>query len=311
MKPNYGVVVGRFQVNDLHDGHMELFRQVSARHNGAVIVFVGKNQCGLNQTDPLDFPVRRAMIQAKFPNFIVMPLTDKRTDEEWSHDLDAAIDAVTSGAASVTLYGGRDSFVPHYKGKFTPVELALSVESQRVSGTDIRNALSNKVFESPEFRAGMIYFSTHRWPDNVSCVDVAIFNDDYTKVLLGQKPGEESVGWRFIGGHYEKKDGDYDACAKKEVMEETGLDLVTLEYVGTANIADWRYASPDQFVTTVFYRGRAMTSLARAKDDIKNAQWFDWAGLQAGAFIPEHRVLYEMLQARMNKEKVNAASTKA
>ncbi len=40
MKPSYGVIVGRFQVNDLHDGHMELFRQVRSRHK-TVVVFIG------------------------------------------------------------------------------------------------------------------------------------------------------------------------------------------------------------------------------------------------------------------------------
>ena len=50
-KPSYGICVGRFQVNDLHEGHMELFRQISARHNG-VIVFVGKAPAGLTQDNP-------------------------------------------------------------------------------------------------------------------------------------------------------------------------------------------------------------------------------------------------------------------
>jgi len=77
MRPSYGIIIGRFQVNDLHDGHMELFRQVRARHSG-VIVFVGVHPAGLTKDNPLDFPTRKAMIQAKFPEFTVLPLMDTR-----------------------------------------------------------------------------------------------------------------------------------------------------------------------------------------------------------------------------------------
>ena len=162
-KPSYGVVVGRFQVNDLHDGHMELFRQVRFRHSG-VIVFVGVAPAGLTKDNPLDFPARKAMIQAKFPEFTVLPLVDTHSDDSWSSALDAAINAVVAGQAEVVLYGGRDSFVPHYNGRYTPVELALPIETQNVSGTDIRREFANKVIESPEFRAGMIYAAAHLWP---------------------------------------------------------------------------------------------------------------------------------------------------
>lgn len=303
MKPDYGVIVGRFQVNDLHDGHKELFRQVKARHS-AVIVFIGVNGAGyLNQNNPLDFPTRRAMIQAKY-DFTVLPLKDRRTDEEWSRELDNAIADVTTGAASVTLYGGRKSFVPHYHGRYAPVELALPIETQKVSGTDIRDAISNQVIESPEFRAGMIYAAAHRWPEALPCVDIAILNDDETQVLLAQKPEETGLGlWRFVGGHYERhKHANWEAAAREEAMEETGLDLITLEQVaGGIPIRDWRYSEPDGIVTTLF-KGRAMTSLAKARDDVAKVQWFTIANLTESYFIPEHRVLFGYLISEPKKK---------
>jgi bifunctional NMN adenylyltransferase/nudix hydrolase len=184
-KPSYGIVVGRFQVNDLHDGHMELFRQVRARHSG-VIVFVGVHPAGLTKDNPLDFETRRRMIQAKFPEFTVLPLADVRNDEMWSELLDKAISSVVT-FGDVTLYGGRDSFVPHYKGRFTPVELTLPLALQKLKGTDIRRYVSNTVIESPEFRAGMIYAAAHLWPVLLPTVDIAIFTTDYVNILLGRK----------------------------------------------------------------------------------------------------------------------------
>jgi bifunctional NMN adenylyltransferase/nudix hydrolase len=291
--PSYGVVVGRFQVNDLHDGHMELFRQVRARHN-AVIVFVGVSPGGLSRNNPLDFPTRRAMIQAKFSKFTVLQLPDCRTDKEWSRNLDREI-ASLIGPGSATLYGGRSSFTPHYEGRFSPVELALSIGTQKVSGTDVRTEFSNNVIESAEFRAGLIYAAYHRWPETLPCVDIAILNDDETELLLGQKVGETQ--WRFIGGHYERtKHPTWEAAARAEVLEETGLDLITLEYVGGCPIADWRYAdSSDHGIATVFFKGRAMTKLAKAQDDINQVQWFKIGRLTPDIFIPEHRILLEQL----------------
>jgi bifunctional NMN adenylyltransferase/nudix hydrolase len=303
MRPDYGVIVGRFQVNDLHDGHMELFRQVRARHS-VVIVFVGLNPGGLSQNDPLDYAARRAMIQAKFPDFIVLPLPDCRTDEEWSHSLDTVIGSVI-GPGTATLYGGRNSFVPHYSGKLSPVELAMPLETMKITGTDIRKEFSNKVIESPEFRAGMIYAAYHRWPEVLPCVDVAVFSSDESELLLGQKTGESQ--WRFIGGHYEKKHGSFEAAAKAEVMEETGLDLISLEYVGSSNIDDWRYnASPDHNLATVFYKGRSMTKGGKAKDDVAQVRWFKFDTLTENDLIPEHRVLFATLKGKA----IHAATAK-
>jgi bifunctional NMN adenylyltransferase/nudix hydrolase len=296
MKPSYGVIVGRFQVNDLHDGHMELFRQVRSRHNG-VIVFVGVHPAGISVNHPLDFPVRKAMIQAKFPEFTVLPLKDTRTDELWSTALDAAIDSVITGTAAVTLYGGRDSFVPHYKGHYTPVELALPIETQKVSGTDIRNEFANKVIESPDFRAGMIYASAHQYPVVYPTVDVAIFSTDYTELCLGRKPTDPKNKWRFIGGFAEKTRPTYEADARTEALEEASADTGVMEYIGSANIPDWRMAGlPDKGIKTTFFATTVMSMMIKAGDDIEEVKWFKVNRLTADDFVDTHQVLYAMLR---------------
>lgn len=292
MKPSYGVIVGRFQVNDLHDGHMELFRQVRARHK-TVVVFVGVHPAGLTVDHPLDFPTRKAMIQAKFPEFIVLPLRDTHDDQSWSDQLDYALSGVAD-FGDITLYGGRDSFVPHYSGRFKPVELALPIETQRVSGTDIRNAISNQVVESPEFRAGMIYAAAHLWPVLLPCVDIAIFNSDYTEVLLGKRASESK--YRFVGGHAEKRHGSYEYGARCEVLEEAGLDANKMEYVGSAVIPDWRYNTPDRGVMTAFFATTTMSMGARAGDDIDEVRWFSMEKITTNDVVDTHANLLMMLK---------------
>jgi bifunctional NMN adenylyltransferase/nudix hydrolase len=295
MKPSYGVIVGRFQVNDLHDGHMELFRQVRSRHSG-VIVFIGQHPAGLSKNHPLDFPTRKAMIQAKFPEFTVMPLMDARTDEQWSSALDSAIASVITGESSVTLYGGRDSFVPHYKGRYEPRELALPIETQKISGTMLREEYANKVIESPEFRAGMIYAAAHQYPVCYPTVDVAIFSTDYTELLLGRKPSDPKNKWRFIGGFAEKSRPTYAQDARTEMMEEAGLDGSEMEYIGSAVIPDWRMNVPDKAIKTTFFATTTMSMGARAGDDIEEVKWFKVNQLALDNFVDTHHPLYILLR---------------
>ncbi len=292
MKPSYGVIVGRFQVNDLHDGHMELFRQVRSRHK-TVVVFIGVHPAGLTVDHPLDYPTRKAMIQAKFPEFIVLPLRDTADDPSWSAQLDYALSSVAD-FGDITLYGGRDSFVPHYTGRYKPVELTLMPEIAAIKGTDIRNNISNRVIDSPDFRAGMIYAAAHLWPVQLTCVDNAIFNTDYTEILLGRRTTEKK--WRFIGGHAEKKHGSYEAGARSEVIEEASTDPNAMEYIGSTVIPDWRYNTQDRAVMTAFFATTVMSMSAKGADDIGEVKWFKVDKLSASEIVDTHQVLYTMMK---------------
>ena len=77
-KPGLGVVIGRFQVPELHDGHRHIITQAS-KHQRA-LVFVGIHPNLLTRDHPLDYPFREAMIKSEFPNVMVAPLSDQPTD---------------------------------------------------------------------------------------------------------------------------------------------------------------------------------------------------------------------------------------
>lgn len=291
---SYGVIVGRFQVNDLHDGHLELFRQVKARHDG-VIIFVGVHPAGLSKMHPLDFEVRRRMIEAKFPDFIVRELRDTRDDATWSRNLDAAIAGAVVGEATFTLYGGRDSFVPHYKGKYTPVELALPVETTKVSGTMIRERFAVESIESPDFRAGMIYASAQQYSCVYPTVDVAIFNSDYTELCLGRKPSDPKDKWRLIGGFAEANDQrpTYESDARTEALEEAHADTGAMEYIGSTVIPDWRMAGlPDKAIKTILFATTVMSMAISPGDDIEEVKWFKVNELTLNDIVDTHHPLY-------------------
>ncbi len=299
-KPSFGVLVGRFQVHELHSGHMELFRIVRGRHN-RIIVFLGCNKVGSTRHDPLDFETRKKMIQAKFPEFTVLPLRDKKTDEEWSADLDERIsDAVGEIPSEVVLYGSRESFAPFYHGRHKVKELEIEVPASLTS-TDIRAKLTNQVIESPDFRAGIIYSMNQLWPRLIAVVDIAIVHQSEKglMLLLGKK--KDDTNWRFPGGHAMLKNDTFEADAKMEVFEETGLDVHDLEYIGSKKVDSWRWRSePSEGFKTIFYLAYSMTMGGAGNDDLNGGiRWFEFSKLIVDDIEKEHKPLFEMLKQHL------------
>ncbi|OGY22485.1 MAG: hypothetical protein A2126_02045 [Candidatus Woykebacteria bacterium GWB1_45_5] len=74
-------------------------------------------------------------------------------------------------------------------------------------------------------------------------VGIMIFKDG--KVLLGKRQGSHGAGeYAFPGGHLEYMESFAD-CAKREVMEETGLEIKNIRFQYLANVK--KYA-PKQYV---------------------------------------------------------------
>ena len=99
------------------------------------------------------------------------------------------------------------------------------------------------------------------------------------------------------GGRFEKKHLSYEAAATAEMYEEAGLSPSSIKYVGSTVINDWRYAgSPDQTVVTSLFKARAMTTGARADDDIAEVCWFPFKGLTEDSLVSGHRPLLRLLR---------------
>src|SRR3954467_3740233 len=182
-----GVIIGRFQVPKLHEGHRDVIRHVCEAHN-KVLLFLGLSPLLGTRENPLDFEARRQMILEEFPQVNVLYVKDQPSDEWWSEKLDRMIGDLVTPAQTVVLYGGRDSFQARYTGKYPTREL---VADSYISGSQIRKAVSTRsVRQNPHFREGVIWAAFNRFPTAYQAVDVAIFNDDFSKILLGRKEAE-------------------------------------------------------------------------------------------------------------------------
>lgn len=294
-KYDIGVIVGRFQVHELHEAHKEMIEEVISRHE-KVIIFLGVASVPSTKRNPLDFRSRKVMIEEEYGNdIIILPVNDKKSDKFWSQQLDIKIREVEP-FGTIVLYGSRDSFIPHYSGKFKTIEL---VPSTMISATEIRNAVSKKVERDKNFRAGVIYSTYNSYHIVHPTIDVAIMNEDNTKVLLGRKKSETE--FRFIGGFVDNNDESYEITVKRETKEETGLEIDDIKYICSTKVNDWRYSSiKERSIMTTFFKAKKIFGSPKPNDDIVETKWVNIIDLKSEKIVGEHEKLVIKLLENLN-----------
>lgn len=292
-----GAIVGRFQVHQLHEAHLELIDLVRSKHD-RTLIFIGLSPLRNTKTNPLDFPSRKKMIQEAYPDVEVYYIDDNRSDFVWSKNLDRQIDNWLKPSQTITLYGSRDSFIPYYHGKFPTEELESKTY---VSGTEIRRQLSINHPPTKDFRAGVISASHNRYPTCYATVDIAVIDKEKGRLLLGQKAGESFL--RFLGGFSSPESGSYEEDGRREVMEEAGITPGEMTYIGSAIIDDWRYRSEVDKIKTSFFVGQYVHGRPEAGDDIASVTWVSLEDAITGKIVvvDEHQVLMDMLIAYLKK----------
>jgi len=101
----------------------------------------------------------------------------------------------------------------------------------------------------------------------------ALCVDERGRLLLGRRALEPDRGkWDLPGGFIEEGEHPLDAL-RRELREETGLEVEPLEFVGA-----WidRYGSGDSDATTLnlYWRVRVMAGEASPADDVAELRWF-------------------------------------
>lgn len=155
-KKRVGVVIGRFQTDELTEGHIALIKHVQ-KCNDDVCVLVGVAP-KIDIRNLLPFECVASAIRDEFPGlFHVHPLRDiPGKDYEWSRQLDRFLELLFP-FHEITLYGGRDSFKKHYRGihipvtEFTEFDLGTNATARRME------IINGRPEETAAFRRGVIY----------------------------------------------------------------------------------------------------------------------------------------------------------
>jgi bifunctional NMN adenylyltransferase/nudix hydrolase len=273
LRSDVGVIVGRFHVDNLHEAHVDLIQSVCNEHD-KIIIFLGLAPLKGTVANPLDFECRKQMIQEKFPDVNILYIKDTKENAVWSKKLDEQVSDIVGPNQTVVMYGSRDSFIKSYEGKYPTQELMQEVY---VSGTEIRRKISRKVRNDAKFRGGIIWGTYNRYPTVFTTVDVAILNEDGDKILLARKPYENE--YRFIGGFADPNSSSFEADARREVMEEAGIDISDPEYIGSFKIDDWRYRNEVDKIKTILFTCKLVSGRPKAADDICEVKWFSISDL--------------------------------
>lgn len=246
-----GVVVGRFQVPELHEAHKQIIN-IAKLHHKKYIVFIACTSVKGSDRDPLDFDTRAEMVRYQFPDAIIKRIWDNPCDRAWSKDLDGQIVSEV-GKSSVILYSGDKGFADNYHGRFNVKQFK---EINFYRGTELREIQGKIVPRTKEGRCGVIYGIVNQYPRVYFTTDTAVIKNlscGKKLVLLGEKPN--LPGLRFPGGFVDPSDNTLELSAKREVFEECGgIETADYQYVLSTIIDDWRYRNRAEKVMTTFFR---------------------------------------------------------
>lgn len=297
-----GAVVGRFQIDELHEGHRALLDFVTAKHK-RVVVLVGVRSINPDNKHPLSFEVRRNMIQKAYPDVLVLPIQDQKSDRTWSTKVDSLL-SISVGLYPVQFYAGRDGFAESYHGNHDVKVMNLIPED---TATERRTEIKHSATEldSPSFRAGVIHGVMNRYPTVEATVDMAIFNSD-SEIVLGRKDGETE--WRLPGGFVNGPER-LEIAATREAQEETGLsvDATGWEYAGNFDVDDWRVrGTDDHFIRTVlFISWGSHFGVLKPGDDLAEVEWVSLDALASRGrrpIVKGHHALIDRVLDKWNSK---------
>ena len=142
----------------------------------------------------------------------------------------------------------------------------------------------------------------YQYPHPAVTTDIALFSirEDSLQLLLIERGQEPFKGCWALPGGFLDLDEDLDACAARELAEETGVEGLPLEQLGTFGKPG---RDPRERVISVAYLALVPEAplSVRAGDDAAAAAWFPVKALPALAF--DHAEIIALAQRRLREKR--------
>jgi len=297
-KDSVGIVVGRFQVPELTLAHKDLLSFLANKNHTETAIFLGSSIYP-NRNNPLSYTYRRAKINEylELKNLTIFNIVDEKDNNIWSSKLDLMIQEQYKNF-EVTLYGGRDSFINRYSGKFKNsfCDVTQYGINYLDSGTISRNSITSS--NSTSFGKGIIFAFNNQYPSIKSTVDIAVIDKDTGALLVIEKKSDNGFH-RFPGGHIDLNDTNLRISACRELREEVGISQIfnNMIYIGSSKINDWRFTDKNnEGVMTTFFCTFVdrKTIIPIANDDADYCGWMSAKDFDK-IIVEEHKILLKML----------------
>lgn len=126
--------------------------------------------------------------------------------------------------------------------------------------------------------------------DNKPRVGVGVIVKQDKRVLLGNRINSHGHNtWNFPGGHLEFNESPFD-CARREVKEETGLNITNLEAGPWTNDL---FTNENKHYITIYIASDYFSGSLQVKEPHKCKQWawFSWDRLPSPIFLPIQNLL--------------------
>ena len=295
------VTVGRFQVDELHEGHRKLIEK--CLRFDSCIIFIGCSEAINTWDNPLPFELRKAMIEEAYPsrNMTICPLYDRSCDVEWVGILQKLVQFIKKPGDTPVFIGGHNSYLKlcNKMNEFDYSETSIELPRyDACSGTYIRCRIGDEPKSDVNFRRGIIWASQNRYPTVYSTVDVAYVNIEKKQVLMGSKsPHGGSV--QFIGGFLDSQDLSLKDAAEREFEEETGYKIESqLTHIASVSVDDHRYQNSFDSIMTHLFVAFCPDEIPyfKATDDIELLQWVDLTEESMELHVKEnHKPLFKIV----------------
>lgn len=344
MSNGIGVYIGRFQ--PLHIGHVDVIEQALKTYD-KLIVLIGSTNYGPTLRNPFSYEERLDQFKLVFVNqiqkgnLVIAPVRDYLYSEtSWLERIVTTVESLIDPRLqnNICIVGYEKDSSSYYLNNFKKWGAYFNVESNfpTISATDIRNELlsgqlsakisdqlpeksrnfvCDKLINSPSFHELKIEYQVIQeykdswksapYPPIFATVDAFVqYKNSVLLVRRKDHPGKDR--WALPGGFINQNETLMDA-AKRECLEETGIDLGEIDSK-VSFVCDSPYrSSRGRVITTVFYFNvssfDASTIRAiKAGDDARAALFVDFADLPfASQFHDDHFQIIEAIMHRSNQ----------